>query len=620
MEYLLGGNIENPKQIIEKALAFFEKRFSQQMQFEGMIINNYFMGIIKEKSKHKNVNIWFFEDHKIFKSLFYNDIPDDIKGKKIDFNYDKQISNLKNDFIFAVFDEQKGIKVYKDIFAREKVYFTKIHPFLFSTSLKLLISLLDRKTFNYKSLGRYLATGLNNGYETIFQEINRLELGENLYINSNLYKIFKTWTPNKDFFERSKHDVMDTEYWVEYIYDILKETLNIPTKDPVFSMMSGGLDSTVLTSIFKKEYDIPIEAITIFVPSYNEEEVQKAKEIAEFINIPHYVKKIKINDYENLTETHAKVFNILEEPMGGTAYFSRYFGYNEIHKLNKKNSMIGEGAGETMSYLRDHVLNAFKKINYLYYVPRKLRTYSTRLFHYLYYPSFKITNLLSDKNTINSIDVILNSNFLESNSEIQTFVTSVQFCHMEDVYKLTRRRLNLDTYSEVNVNIYNSYPYNDFNKFGYQLLYLSPNGDPLISNVLSSYYDLKLYIPYDSDLSFKKLIPLPPYIKLTGDGYRTRYKWIVREIAMKKKLLPEKYFEWKTKYGLRQEFFNPDSFKSVQSYAIDLTRSLNPEFYLNLKRFENFFKKSSIKRLKKHSSEYLKFNIWLGFLGWLSTI
>ncbi len=620
MEYLIGGYIENPQLLIEKTLKFFEKRFSQPVVFEGITKSNSFMGIIKEKSKKTNVNIWFFDECKLFKSLYYSKIPENIKGKKSDKDHRIELANLKNDYIFVNYDEQKGIKVYKDIFAREKVYYTINKPYLFSTSLKLLIFLLEKPNFNYISLGRYLGSGLNNGNETIFKEINRLELGENLYINSDNIKVFKTWIPSKEFFKISNHTVLDTQYWVDYIYDTLKETLDLPTEQPILSMMSGGLDSTVLTSIFKKEYETPIEALTVFVPGYNEEEVEKAREIAEYIDIPHFINEIKIRDYESFINTSTEIFNILEEPMGGTAYFSRFSGYHEINKLAKKNSMIGEGAGESMSYLRHHVLNNFKRTSYLFHIPRKMRIHASRLLHHFYYPSFKITNLLKNKNTINSIDILLNSNFLDTNSKFQTFMTSVQFTHMEDVFKLTRRRLSLDVYSDVNVNIYNSYPYNDYNKFGYQLLYLSPNGDPLISSVLSSYYDLKLYIPFNSDLSFKKLIPLPPYIKLTGEGYRSRYKWIVREMAMRKRLLPEKYFEWKPKYGLRQEFFNPDSFNTVKTYALDIIKTLNPEFYLNLNSFKNFFKKSTLKRIKHHSSEYLKFNIWLGFLGWLASI
>ncbi|MFX0186769.1 MAG: asparagine synthase-related protein [Candidatus Hodarchaeota archaeon] len=620
MEYIFGGYSEKPNQMIEKSLYFFEKRFSESFEFEGLIKNNYFMGIIKEKSKKTNTNIWYFDDCKLFKSLYYDNVPEILINKNKDFDYDEAIKDLRNDFIFAIYDENKGIKIYKDIFAREKVYYTITPPFLFSTSLKLLISLLDNKKFNYKVFGRYLGTGLNIGAESIILQIKRLDLGENLYTDSNEIKIFKTWVINKNFFERSKHSVKDIDYWVEYVYQTFKETLSFPTKQPILSMMSGGLDSTVITSILKREFDNPVEAITVSVPGYNEEDVEKAIEVAEYIDIPHFIRDMRIHDYKELTEIYTEVFNILEEPMGGTAYFSRFAGYNEVKKLNRNNTMIGEGAGEVMSYLRHNVLYNFKRTNYLFHIPRKLRSHAARLLNKFYYPSFLITNLLKDKNTINSIDILMNSNFLETNSEIQTLASSVQFSHMEDVFRITGRRLSLDNLTEINVKMFKTYPFNDYNKFGFTLQYLSPSGDPLISHVLSSYYDLKLYCPYISYRSYQKFLPIPPYLKLTGDGIRTRYKWLVREVAKRKKLLPKKYFDWQPKYGLRQDFFNPDSFEAVKSYAYQLINSLKSDNFVKMKPFKKLFRKATIPRLKKHSSEYMKFNIWLGFLGWFSTI
>jgi len=620
MEYIIGGYSKNSHLIIENAIQYFENRFATSFTFDGLKDQEYFMGIVRSKSNEKKGNIFFFDHSKIFKSIYYQEIPETLRNTKENVDYLGVLNNLHNDYIFAFYKEHKGIKVYKDKFAREKIYYNLKPPYLFSTSFKFLISTLDKKKINYNALARYLGCGLNIGEETVFFNIRRLDIGEFLHINNNQIRINKDWKINKKFFEISDHDVKDIPYWVEYVYNIFKETMKFPLKQPVLSMMSGGLDSTVITSIFKKEFDIPIEALTIKVPNYNEEEVEKAIEIAEYLDIPHYVKEIRIHDLKDLKESYSEIFNILEEPMGGTAYFSRYFAFKEVRKIKKQNIMLGEGAGEVMSYLRHNVFNKFKYTNNLFYVPMNLRTYIMKILHKLYYPSFKLTNFIKNKNIINSIDVLLNSNFLQSNSEFQTFLSSVQFSNMEDVFKITNQKVNFDTYTAANTKKFREYPFNNYNKYGYHLLNLSPNGDPLISHNLSSFYGLKLYCPYISDISFKKLLTLPPYIKLTGEGYRTRYKWIVREVAKKKKLLPESYFEWKPKYGLRQEFFNSDSFESVKNYALYLCDSLKSTTLVNVQPFKKYIRNISLQRITKHSTEYMKFNIWLGFLGWFSKI
>ena len=620
MEFIIGGCFKNPDLIIDDAIEYFERRFSQSFDFHGMKNQEYFMGIVRNNANKVNKNIFFFENCKIFKSLYYHTIPDILKDELKNSDFKNFIKNLHNDFIFAIYQENKGIKVFKDIFAREKIYYTLKPPFLFSTSFKFLISKLNKKKINPNALVRYLGSGLNIGEETVIFNINRLDIGEFLRITNNNANVYKDWEINKNFFEVPQYNVKDISFWVNHIYDIFKKTMDFPINKPILSMMSGGLDSTVITSIFAKEYDIPIEALTIKVPNYNEEEVEKAIEIAEYIGIPHYVKEIRIHSLKDLKESYAEIFNIIEEPMGGTAYFSRYFTFEEVKKMNRQNIMLGEGAGEVMSYLRHNVLNNLKYTNYLFYVPIKLRAFLNKISHNLYYPSFKLTRFIKNKNFINTLDIILNSNFLQSKSQIQTFLSSVQFCNVYDVSRMTHHKVNFDIYTAANIKKFQEYPFDNYNKFGYHLLNLSPNGDPLISHVLSSFYGLKLYCPYISDVSFQKLLPLPTYIKMTGEGYRTRYKWIVRAIAMRKKLLPKNYFNWKPKYGLRQEFFNIDSFESVKSLALQLIDSLKSKPLVDLNPFLNFFKNSTLQRITKHSTEYMKFNIWLGFLGWLATI
>ncbi|TFF90913.1 MAG: asparagine synthetase B family protein [Promethearchaeota archaeon] len=619
MEYIIGGNHENPDLVIEKAIKYFENRFSEKFEFEGINENGYFLGIIKDKTNELNRNTFFFDKNKVFKSLFYHEVPEILKNdKKI--KPSSLIKNLRNDYIFSIYEKEKGIKVFKDIFAREKVYFTLDYPCIFSTSFKFLISMQKKRRLNPDAMARYLGTGLNIGEETVFNNIHRLDIGEFLHVRNKNIEVNKDWIINKKFFEVPHHNVKDISFWVDHIYNVFKNAMEFPVKKPILSMMSGGLDSTVITSIFAKEFDIPIEALTIKVPNYNEEEVQKAIEVAEHIDIPLHVKEYRIKSLKGLNESFSEIFNILEEPMGGTAYFSRYFAFNEVMKLKDRNIMLGEGAGEVMSYLRHNIFENYKYTNYLFNVPIKLRTALNNILNKLYYPSLHFTKFLKNKNLINSIDILLNSNFLQSKSEIQTFLTSVQFCNVNDAYRITSKKVNFDAFIAANLKKYNEYPFYDHNKYGYQLLNLSPNGDPLISHVLSSFYGLKLYCPYLSDISFKKLLPLPPYIKLTGEGYRTRYKWIVRAIAMRKKLLPKAYFSWKPKYGLRQEFFNPESFNAVKSFALELIDSLSSTNLVNLGPFKKYFRNSTLRNITKHSTEYLKFNIWLGFIGWLASI
>lgn len=616
MEYLIGGYSYNPKIIIEQAIDFFENLFSKSLYFEGFSENKYFMGIIKEKVKKAKENAVFFNDKKLFKSLYYSEIPEVLKKIQSSVNTVNLINSLKNDFIYAEYEDNKGIKVYIDKFAREKIYFLKTPPYLFCTSLKFLISILDKKRINYIALSRFLNTGVIIGKETIFSNINRLDIGEFLHINKNGAQVNNYWNISKEFFEIANHDVKDIPYWIDNIYNSLKETVDFPVKEPILSMMSGGLDSTVITSILLKEFDVPVEALTIVAPNYNEEEGYKASEIAEYLNIPHTIRVTKLENYKKLDEFYSQTFNIAEEPMGGTAFFSRYFAFTEIEKMNKHNIMTGDGAGEIFSYVRDFVIKNLKYINYMYYTPLKLRKSLMKLMHKLYYPSFKLMGFVKNKNILNSLEILMNSDFLESTSQLQSFFLSWQFSNLEDSFHITGHKVELDSFLAAIWKNVKSYPLRGYNQLGYQFMMNSINSDALITHNLSSFFDFKLYCPYISDIAFKKILPIPSYIKTTGD----RGKWIVREMAKQKKLLPANYFDWKPKYGLRQLFFEEDSFSFVKTYILNIIDSLKPKTLLNLRPFKKFFNNTTLKRITIHSSEYMKFNIWFGFLGWLASI
>ena len=101
MTHIIGGYIKNPKLMIDNAINYFEKIYLKRFDFQGVSEENYFLGIIKEKSKKHIKNIKFIDDNnKIFKSLYYHEIPEvlTVKNEWTDNNTD--IINLQNDFIY----------------------------------------------------------------------------------------------------------------------------------------------------------------------------------------------------------------------------------------------------------------------------------------------------------------------------------------------------------------------------------------------------------------------------------------------------------------------------------------------------------------------------------------
>ncbi|MFX1385143.1 MAG: hypothetical protein ACFFBP_22215, partial [Promethearchaeota archaeon] len=233
MEFIIGGYVENCKSTIETAINFFEKKYSKSCKFEGVIKQNYFFGYIRENYAIKFQNTEIFQEKFLFKSLYYHGAPNLVKENNLGSNLSEIVSNLQNDFIFINYSENNGLTIYVDKFAREKIYYTITPPFLFSNSLKYLISIKKSKKLNFYALTRFLMSGVIVGSETIFSNIKRLDIGEVLIIKKNSMNVENYWKLSKDFFRILNHDLMDYPYWMENIYEFLKDSVNIPTKEPV---------------------------------------------------------------------------------------------------------------------------------------------------------------------------------------------------------------------------------------------------------------------------------------------------------------------------------------------------------------------------------------------------
>lgn len=618
MEHIIGGWVKNPNLMIKKAIEYFDKMYSQSFDFEGIKEQNYFMGIIKEKLAKRNEAGFIFENNSIFKSSYYDKIPKVLKNNKENLDYDKEVIELKNDFIYAVYKENKGVRVYVDKFAREKIYYTIQKPYLFSSSYKFLLSLIDNKKINYDVLTRFLIFGVNLGKYTIFKNIKRLDFGEYLQIFKNEFSIFRYWTLNKEFFKISRHDVNDIQFWIDYIYNILKQTLDFQRNDIFTSLMSGGLDSTIMTAILLKEFNLPINALTIEIPGYSEIDVEKARSVSQYLNLPHTIKKMELEYSNHLKNSYLEIFNILEEPVGGSAYISRYFAYKEAKNIGNKNIIVGDGADQIFAYKGKFILKNLKYINYKYKIPIKLRYHLIKFLHRFNNLALHVFNFSNNKDFIDSFDVIMKSDFLQSKNQFQSFYCAYQFSSLDELFKMTNYKINLDRYLAPFLRNHSYYPFNDYNRIGFNTVIFCINSDNLLNKALANYYDLNLFTPFILDIPLKNILPIPPSLKMINP----KSKWILMEMAKKKKLLPDNYFkiESKKKYGLYQQFLEMSSFETTISYILDLLELNKHSPLLPVKHFIKYFQNVSFDKINKHTSEYMKFNIWFGFLGWLNSI
>ncbi len=174
--------------------------------------------------------------------------------------------------------------------------------------------------------------------ETCFKQIFSLEPGSFMSIDLKSHKILM-----EKFWELSlKTDSTISEQdAVEKIDFLLAESVSeqLHADVPVASMMSGGIDSTLITSK-SKPFKKDINAFTISY-KFSEEEVKNASLVANTLDIPHHVKNV--SDEEVLAELKENIQHF-EEPYSSLEVLTNAAEYAK--NLGFKVVLSGNGADE----------------------------------------------------------------------------------------------------------------------------------------------------------------------------------------------------------------------------------------------------------------------------------
>lgn len=174
--------------------------------------------------------------------------------------------------------------------------------------------------------------------ETCFKDIFSLEPGSFMSIDLKNQGII-----NEKFWELSlqSNSTISEKKAVEKIDLLLAESVSeqLHADVPVASMMSGGIDSTLITSK-SKPFKKDINAFTISY-KFSEEEVKNACLVAHTLEIPHHIKSI--SDEEVLSELKENIQHF-EEPYSSLEVLTNAAEYAK--KLGFKVVLSGNGADE----------------------------------------------------------------------------------------------------------------------------------------------------------------------------------------------------------------------------------------------------------------------------------
>jgi len=248
------------------------------------------------------------------------------------------IYDLKNEVFFASRD-RFGVKPFYYYFDKDK--------FIFSSEIKAILKIKNMNEANHGKVYDYLAYGYktSNG-DTFFKGVNELKPANNIIIQNNLIDIKQYWSLKDEKASASEKEISANIIFL--LNDSVK--LRFRSDVPVSILLSGGLDSSIITKITDDlidRHELSNESVTAYSAIFPGFKYDESKIIEEFLQTCRHIKSVKIAFKKpDLFESIDKFIYGMGEPVFSATSFAHYSLMKEIRKENVKVVLNGQGADE----------------------------------------------------------------------------------------------------------------------------------------------------------------------------------------------------------------------------------------------------------------------------------
>ena len=257
------------------------------------------------------------------------------------------VSHLRGMFAFAIWDERK-----KSLFlARDRVgikplyYYLTAHSLIFASEMKAILADPSVKAeIHYPAIDRFLTYRYLPGSDTLIKNLVKLNPGHYLVLKNGVTNIKQYW--DLDFSrQNSTHNL---KYYKEELLDLLKDTLRLHmiSDVPVGFLLSGGVDSTALLSLYTEGENRDLSTFTIgFEGEKFDDERTYASLAAKIFGTRHYEMTIDANSF---FEFLPKYVWHMEDPVCEPPAIALYY-ISKLAKEHVKVLISGEGGDEAFA-------------------------------------------------------------------------------------------------------------------------------------------------------------------------------------------------------------------------------------------------------------------------------
>jgi len=258
----------------------------------------------------------------------------------------ESINDFNGIFGFSFLDiENKKLYLARDHFGVKPVYYLQDEKhFIFSSEIRPIKYLQENSTPDLENLPtllrlRYLPSPL-----TLHENIQKLKPGHYIEVDLASEKLLYSEKYFPKYFPQSSSSGMSPlEAYGTHLENAVKRQLMSDVEIGV--LLSGGIDSALVSAIAQKNYNGKLKAFTIGFEGVHEmDEIEAAAETAEILGLEHFSKKIS---FDNFLSIFQETTRIIEEPLATTSVIPMYY-LSQLASEHVKVVLTGQGADEPL--------------------------------------------------------------------------------------------------------------------------------------------------------------------------------------------------------------------------------------------------------------------------------
>lgn len=289
---------------------------------------------------------------------------------------DTTLAKINGMFALAAWDrETQTLYLARDRMGEKPLYYGRHgQTFFFASELKALRKHPDfQHKINQQALALYLRFGYIPGSFSIYEDIFKLQPAHYIKVQNqgrNIQTPYCYWDLSH-YVKHSSRDIHDDDpALVDELDGLLRKSvrLRMMSDVPLGALLSGGLDSSLITALMQVQNNAPIKTFTIGFSEERFNESQHAAKIARHLGTQHHEMQVTAQDALNVIPQLPYIY---DEPFADSSQIPTYL----VFKMARRHvtvTLSGDAGDELFfGYQRYRLVSALNKG--LTFVPHVLR-------------------------------------------------------------------------------------------------------------------------------------------------------------------------------------------------------------------------------------------------------